>query len=162
MKIETTDIYRSLRLLLEKKFQDIKVQIKDVKNPHPPCLYIKFISGTNTQTATEYENNTCSFDIIYFSEQEKLQDLLSIEKELKKIFKYPLKIELMDKEKTTCYQEIDSISTNLNEDDYILNCTISLSVDQVNTEADPNSTDFENRYGEYDNEEFMEELELEI
>ena len=110
MKIETTDIYRSLRLLLEKKFQDIKVQIKDVKNPHPPCFYIKYISGTNTQTATEFDNNTCSFDIIYFSEQEKLQDLLSIERELKKIFKYPLKIELT----LNCLMDIITRKTLIN------------------------------------------------
>lgn len=162
MKIETTDIYRSLRLLLENKFPNIKVQIKDIKNPNPPCFYIKFIGGTTTQTATEFENNDCSFDIIYFSDVGTLQDLLLIEKTLKKIFKNPLKIELTDEEKTVCYQETDSISTNLNEDDYILNCTVSFSVDQLNTETDINSTDFENRYGEYDNEELMEELELEI
>lgn len=161
MKIEMTDIYRSIRLLLEQKFPNITIQKKDIKNPVPPCFYIKFISGTTIQSAIEFETNNCSFDVIYFSNDETLQDLLTIEKELKAIFKKPLKIELLDEE-TICYQEIDSISTNLNEDDYILNCTLSFSIEQFNADAEQNSTDFENRYDEYDNEETLEELDIEL
>ena len=147
--IETSDIYRSIRLLLEKAFPDIKVQIKDIKNPAPPCFYIKYVNDVNTQTASEYINDSIIFDVIYFSEKETLQDLLSIEKQLKKLFSKPLKIEI---ESSVQYQEIESISINLNENDYILNCTLNIQLDQ--------KMDEENRYDEYENDETMEELEI--
>ncbi len=155
MKIETSDIYRAIRRTLERYFPEIKVQIKDIKNPAPPCFYIKFIGNTTIQTALEFENNTCSFDIIYFSNIETLQDLLSVEKTLKSIFKKPLKVELLNG--ITQYQEIDSISINTNENDYILNCTISLSIDQL-----CNDDENENRYDEYENDEMLEELDITI
>lgn len=164
MKIETSDIYKALRLLLEKNFNNIDVQIKDKKNPKPPCFYVQYVDNTNTQTAAEYTNDSYVFAIIYFSQKETLQDLFFIEKNLKKILKNPLGIELIadDKTKKIQYQEIDSISINLNEDDYILNCTINISLDQLNTSDNLGITDFENRYNEFENDDLLEELEIEI
>lgn len=58
------------------------------------------------------------------------------------------------------YQEIDSIQFNLNEDDYDLHCMLSMTIDQSDrTEAQAGGT-FDNRYDEYDNNEFMKDLEL--
>ena len=153
--IETSDIYRSLRQLVENSFEH-KVQIKDLKNPKPPCFYVKYIDCNSRQTGTEFFNDSYVFDVIYFSQKETLQDLIKIEKTLKKIFSKPLKIELTDENGNTTvqYQEIENISTNFNEDDYILNCTLDISLDQQNKE------DTENRYGEYDNDELMEDLEI--
>ena len=166
MKIESSDIYRSIKFTLEKTFTGIKVQTKDRKNPNPPCFYIKYIDNTNTQTATEYENDSYAFAIEYFSKIEKLQDLLFVEKILKGIFKKPLKIILSDEGKNNIIQwvEIDSCAINLNEDDYILNCTINISLDQLIIKSSLGSTDFEDRYeiDGYENNENMEILEIEI
>lgn len=147
--IETSDIYRTLRQTLEKNFENIKVQIKDVKNPKPPCFYVKFINGVTRQSADEYMSDSIIFDVIYFSLDLTLKDLLSKEKLLKKIFSKPLKIQIGD---IVQYQEIESVSINLNEEDYILNCTLEISLNQ--------KADEDNRYEEYDNEEIMEELEI--
>ena len=149
MKIETSDIYRSIRQLLEKTFPDITVQIKDIKNPLPPCFYIKYVTDTSLQIASEYSNDSYVFDVIYFSELQTLQDLISVEKILKKIFSKPLKIAI---DNSVQYQEIDSVSINFNENDYIINCTLNISLDQ--------KSDTQNRYNEYDNEEFMDDLEI--
>ena len=108
--IETSDIYRTLRQTLEKNFENIKVQIKDVKNPKPPCFYVKFINGVTRQSADEYMSDSIIFDVIYFSLDLTLKDLLSKEKLLKKIFKKPLKIKLDDE--TVQYQEIENVSIN--------------------------------------------------
>ena len=137
MTIETADLYRSIKKRIEDNFENIPVQIKDKKNPNPPCFYIDFVSRVDTQTATEFENNSIIFDIVYFSDEQTLRDLTRKEKVLRRIFKKPLKIELTENEETTIqYQEIDSISINFNEDDYILNCSLTLSVDQYSDEYD--------------------------
>lgn len=150
--IEVTDIYRSIKELLEKTFEDIPVQIKDLKVPKPPCFYIKYVTGAGLQTAEEYKQDECSFDIIYFAKNEKLLDLLKIQKTLNLIFHKPLKIKLTSgTESKIQYQEIDNITTNLNEKDYVLNCTISMTVEQ--------KLDLENRFDEYDNDEIMDEME---
>ena len=154
--IKTSDIYRSFRKLLESNFENIPVQIKDIKNPKPPCIYIKYIGGTDSQTADQYTTSNISFDIIYFSGDETLKDLLSVENVFKKIFKKPVKIEVLGNGniEQTVYNEIDSISTSLDEDDYILHCMLSLAVNQLIPEAETN------KYDEYDNNELMEELEI--
>lgn len=150
--IEITDIYRSIRELLESNFMDIPVQLKDFKVPKPPCFYIKYISGTGKQTAEEYKEDNISIDIIYFAKNEKLLDLLKIQKELNVLFHKPLKIKLSDKSDSIIqYQEIEDITMNLNEEDYVLNCTITLNIEQ--------RLDLKNRYDEYDNEDLMDELE---
>lgn len=154
MTIETADLYRSIKKRIEDNFENIPVQIKDKKNPHPPCFYIDFVSRIDSQTATEYENNSIIFDIVYFSEEQTLRDLTRKEKVLRRIFKKALEIELTENNVNTVqYQEIDSISFNFNEDDYILNCTLNISLDQY---SDDFGTD------DSDNDYTMEELNLKI
>ena len=105
--IETTDIYRSIRNLLKENFPNITIQEKDKKTPNSPCFYIKYITGKTTQDASEIENTDCSFEIIYFAENEELLELLEIETKLKEILKKPLHIELTntnESEKQNQYQ----------------------------------------------------------
>lgn len=159
--IETTDIYRTLKELLESNF-DIKVQIKDKKTPVPPCFYIEFVTEKQTQTATEFESNKCSFDLVYFSKDETLLDLLIVKKKLGKLLGKPLKITLLDDDKTVQYQEIDDVECNLNEEDYVLNAVITLDINQ-STGSTPSykGVDYDNRHDdEVESDELMEELEI--
>lgn len=165
--IETEDIYRSIKLLLEENFTEIPVQIKDIKFPAPPCFYIKFISSSVSQSALEYEKETLSFDVIYFSKDETLLDLLEKKSALKKLFSKPLKIDLSDTTKlqdVTQWQEIDDITTSLNEEDYVLTCTLNINLNQYqgSQEQSENTsdTDFIDRYDEFKNEETIEEIEI--
>ena len=108
--IETSDIYRAINNLLTEQFPDIPVQDKNIKTPYPPCFYTQYITGTTTQIASEYEKTDCSFNIVYFSENLTIEDLITIEKKLKTIFKKPLKISFLDS-RNPQYQEIESIIT---------------------------------------------------
>lgn len=162
--IETTDIYRSIRERLEETFENIPVQTKDLKTPKPPCFYIKYVTGSGTQTAEEFCREDCSFDVIYFADEEKLLDLLNVKKKLGLIFKKPLKIKISDKSETKFqYQEIDSVSIYLNEEDYVLNCTLSMAVNQrfeYGEYGEYGGTG--NRFDEYENTENLEEIEYTI
>lgn len=153
--IEKNDIYKSIKKTLETN-SDVVVQNKDIKTPVPPCYYIKFINGQNKTTATDYIEDNVTFDIVYFSAEETLADLMEKEKLLKTLFSKPLKIECNNE--SVIYQEIDSIITSFNEDDYILNCKLEFNINQCVTDSE--SIDIINRYDEFDNEDYMEELEI--
>ncbi len=167
--IETADIYRSIRAVLEKEFPDILIQTKDIKTPVPPCFYVRFVTGVEQQTATEFVSEDCSFEVVYFAQYEALSELIEMKRRLRKVFNKPLKIELSETDATTGevlasgvqYQEIDSVTFSLNEEDYVLNCTLSLVLNQGLNAGANGGTDVLNRYDEYDNEEYMEEIELE-
>lgn len=161
--IETTDIYRSIKRLLETSFPDILIQTKDIKTPAPPCFYIKYITGKTTQSASEIEIANCSFEIVYFAYEESLLELLEVETKLKEILKKPLHIELTDEiasEKQNQFQEINDLSITLNEQDYVLSCVISIEIEQTTGAGCDTGTDFINRFDEYNNDEFMEDLEI--
>lgn len=152
--IEIADIYKSIKTRLEDN-SEIPIQIKDIKTPVPPCYYIKYINGKNTTTATDYVENNISFDVIYFSAEETLADLMEQEQLLKQIFSKPLKIEYQE---SVIYQEIDNITTSFNEDDYILNCKLEFNINQCVTDSE--SVDIINRYDEFENDEYIDELEI--
>lgn len=120
------DINRGIRTLLEEKFTDIPVQIKDIKNPKPPCFYIKAIADSSTQTAQLMETTNYSFSVIYFSKSETLEDLLSVKEELKRIFRQPLRVISYDNKDFFRYVEINSIESTLDEDSYILNVILNI------------------------------------
>lgn len=165
--IETADIYRAINELLEVEFPEIPVQDKDKKTPFPPCFYTQYVAGTTTQTAIEYETTSCSFNIVYFSAEQTIEDLINIEKKLKTIFKKPLKINFTD-DRRPQYQEIENITTTPDEDNYTLNCSLNFSIDQLISDeidveidiAGVGVTDFIDRYDEFNNEEYIEELEI--
>jgi len=150
--IETSDIYKSIKTVLENNFEET-IQEKDIKTPVPPCFYIKYINSVNTQSATEYIEKKVNFDIIYYSAEETMADLVEKEQTLNTIFTNPLKIA-----DTNTFQEIDSITITFNETDYILNCRLEFIINQCIGESE--TTDIINRYGEIENDEYIEELEI--
>lgn len=159
--ITVIDLYRNIKSTLERTFPTIPVQIKDKKNPRMPCFYIKLISETSTLTAVEFESNSISFDVIYFAENEELLELLEIQKKLKTLFTKPLQVTKYNEEDIT-FVEIDNINFSLNEDDYVLNCTLDIEITQ---EIETNLHDrYELPDGHkgipQDSDEVMEEFEL--
>lgn len=125
------DIYRALKETLVKHFnKKIKVQIKDIKNPSPPCFYIKPGNDNNSQTASDFETTDYLYSIIYISNTETLEDLLTIKERLKNIFKKPLKVVSYDDPEDVMYVEIDSVDITLNEEDYFLNTSLSMQIIQ--------------------------------
>jgi hypothetical protein len=160
--IDTINIYKSIRERLEAYFPDVNCQIKDVKNviAGQPCFYIKFVAEKTNLNNLAYERNVSSFDVIYFSGEKTSLDLLSKKRILKTLFKKPLNVEEV-------WVEIESIDFNLNEDDYILNCTLDFDfVQQIeNVTDDTTGNDVVNytntRYeGDYYNDEMMDELTI--
>lgn len=159
--ITVIDLYRNIKSTLEKTFPNIPVQIKDIKNPRMPCFYIKVIGETSTLTAVEFENDTISFDVIYFAKDDELLEILSIQKQLKTLFTKPLQVTKFN-EVDIIFVEINNISFNVNEDDYVLNCTIDIELIQEI------ETDLHDRYElpdgykgiPQDSKEIMEELEI--
>lgn len=150
--IDSRDIYRVIKETLEANIKDIKVQTKDIKNPRPPCLYIKPITDTNNQTASEYETVNYSYAVIYFSEVATLEDLLDVKERLKKIFKKPLKVVAYDDEEDVNYLDVSNLSFTLDEDDYFLNAVLNIEHIQPLGVA---------RF-ESENTEIMEEMELTV
>lgn len=148
--VDSIDIYRSIREVLEKNFKKIKVQSKDFKNPRPPCFYVKSVGDISSQSATEYENNSFSYSVIYFSKTQTLEDLITVKESLKKIFKKPLKVVAYDDPEDTNYIEINSINTTMDEMGYMLNCVLDIEHIQKMTVERYEST----------NNELMEEMEF--
>lgn len=150
--IDSMDIYRALRETLEKNFKKIKVQTKDIKNPRPPCFYIKLITDNGNQTASEFETTTYSYAVIYFSKKETVEDLLTVKEGLKKIFKKPLQVIAFEDPEDINYVEINGVNTNLDEDGYVLTLTLAIEHTQ------PLGVE---RF-ESENNEIMDEMELNI
>lgn len=127
--ITVIDLYRNIKSTLERTFPTIPVQIKDIKNPRMPCFYIKVISESSTLTAVEFESDSISFDVIYFAKDDELLELLEIQNQLKTLFTKPLQVTKFNQE-DIIFIEIDNIAFNLNEDDYVLNCTLDIELIQ--------------------------------
>lgn len=152
--LDSMDIYRALKMTLEKNFksQKIKIQTKDIKNPRPPCFYVTSVSDNNYQTAAEYMTTDFLYSVIYFSGKQTLEDLLTVKEALKKIFTKPLKVTSYDNPEDINYLEIDSVNITIDEDDYFLNASLTIQgIWPLSTE----------RYDSTNNE-LMENMELEI
>lgn len=150
--IDTMDIYRALKETLTENFEDIPVQTKDIKNPAPPCFYIRLAADNTAQTADFFETSTYSFAVIYFSQEETILDLLTIKEQLKTLFQKPLAVSAYDDEEEINYVEINNVSADINEDDYILTCM--LEIEHTQTLA---AERFES-----ENEEYIESVNLNI
>lgn len=151
--IDSMDIYRALKETLEKQFnKKIKVQTKDIKNPRPPCFYIKPGNDNNSQTASDFETTDYLYFIIYISKTETLEDLLTVKEGLKKAFKKPLKVVSYDDPEDVMYVEIDSVDITINEEDYFLNTSLSMQIIQPLGVDRFDST----------NDELMENMEMEV
>ena len=148
------DIYRALKTTLETQFSSdyISVEVKDIKNPIPPCFYIKPVSDNNSQTAVDYSTTDYLFSLIYISGAETLEDLLTVKEKLKKAFIEPLAVQSYDDNDDLHYVEINNLDITLNEDEYFFNASLSMQVTQPLPVKRFN----------YDTNYLMEEMELEI
>jgi len=138
--IYETDIIKGLTERITKFFPEIKIENQDIKNITNvrPCFFVRNIMTVDNQTAADYELNNYSFEIIYFSTytNKGYLELLQTKKTLKAILKKPLKIikNWVDVNANnftkTSFVEINSLSTNLNEDDYVLNAVLNINIEQ--------------------------------
>ncbi len=124
-----TDFYRAIKKVLESNFKNIPVQIKDKKNPRPPCFYIQVLTPSSTQSAAEYKEQIFTFVITYFSKDETLIDLLEIQSKLEEFFENPLLVGKFEQE-DLFFVEVNELDFALNEDDYILECTLTYNIIQ--------------------------------
>ena len=150
--ITTQNIYKAIRTRLTADLPTITTQIKDVKNPAPPCLYIQYVSVNENEIASDTINTITSFAIVYFSDKKTLLDMLQVEQSLRKSFKKPLKVEFLNGQSTESrFLDVTSINSAINETDYILTVTLDFNFYQA--------TDVDNPYDDYINTDTMEILE---
>lgn len=125
--IGTIELYKAIRERLEENFPNVLVEQKDIKNIKRPSFYIQYVGKNFEQQAVEYYEDRISFNIIYFSKEEKLLELLEIEESFLKAFKAPLKI---PDDKYIVEVQKDAMQSNLNEEDYYINLTIDFNLMQ--------------------------------
>ena len=125
--ISTIELYEAIRERLESAFPNITVQQKDIKNILRPSLYIQYVGKNLEKTAKEYFSDKISFNIIYFSKEEQILELLEIEEAITKAFSAPL---IIRDDKSIVEVEKDALQSNLNEEDYFLNATMDFTLTQ--------------------------------
>ena len=138
--ISTIELYRATKERLEKEFPNILVQQKDIKNIIRPSFYIQYVGKTLEKQAVEFWDDRISFNIVYFAKEDKLLELLEIEEHFVGAFKAPLMIQ---DDKYIIVVEKNSLNSNLNEEDYILNLTIDFNLMQRMSD-DETGEDMEN------------------
>lgn len=176
--ITTQNIYKAIKQRLSDDFSDITNSVKDIKNPDRPCFYVEYIESHDREVANNTIETTCSFDIVYFSDNRTLLDLTEIEKRLRmslrkplkvfKIFNEPLNISEIESdtvdellgvrinnfaagdEQIFGFLDVKDIDISIDEDDYILECSIGFEF--------LHSANIGNPYEEYDNYELMNDL----
>ena len=144
--IYETDIIKGLTQRLTKFFPKVKIENQDIKNclNKRPCFFVRNITSVDNQSAVNYELNNSSFEIIYFSTfiNKGYLELLQTKRLLKASLNKPLSIvkTWQDADKnnfTKTYSvEINSLSTNTNEDDYVLNAIAAIKIEQEIDYAD--------------------------
>lgn len=150
--IDSMDIYRALKDTLTAQFNNIEVQTKDIKNPRPPCFYIKPVADSNSQTAADFETTDYIFSIVYISGTETLEDLLTVKEGIKRSFLNPLAVTSFDDNEDIHYVEINNLDITLNEDEYFFTASLSMQVTQpLSVKRFDSNTQYQ-----------MEEMELEI
>lgn len=150
--IDSMDIYRALKDTLTAQFNNIEVQTKDIKNPRPPCFYIKPVADNNSQTAADFETTDYIFSIVYISGTETLEDLLTVKEGIKRSFLNPLAVTSFDDNEDIHYVEINNLDITLNEDEYFFTASLSMQVTQpLSVKRFDSNTQYQ-----------MEEMELEI
>lgn len=125
--ISTIELYEAIRERLESTFPNITVQQKDIKNIMRPSLYIQYVGKNLEKTAKEYFSDKISFNIIYFSKEEQILELLEVEEAITKAFNAPL---IIRDDKSIVEVEKDALQSNLNEEDYFLNATMDFTLTQ--------------------------------
>lgn len=123
----TIELYKAIRERLELAFPKILIQQKDIKNITRPSFYIQYVGKSFDKQAQEYFEDRISFNVVYFSQNESLLELLEIEETFTIAFDAPLRV--ADGENIVEVEK-DSIQSNLNEEDYYLNLTIDFILTQ--------------------------------
>ena len=166
--ITAANIYKAIKIRLEFFFSDIKLQIKDIKTINPPCVYIELANSNRKEIANETFEATYGFNIVYFSKDETLKDLIQKQNIINKAFKKPLKVvyysnfneELSPYIK---YLDITSLSFELDETNYILSCGLNFNFIEPqeiytnNEKLEENKTPYENEA--LSNKEYMTQIE---
>ena len=152
--ITTQDIYTALKTRLSTDFSDITNQIKDLKNPERPCIYVEYVESHDREVAEDTIETNSQFNIVYFSEEQTLLDLTNIEKRLRQSLKKPLSVEyaVSNNESVIKFLDFTEIECEVFEDDYILECSFAFNFLQ--------NADVNNPYDEYENNEIMYELDI--
>lgn len=127
--INSIDIYRAIKELLKEKFTDINILTNGIKTPTPPCFYINSVADNFSKTATDFFRTIYVFSIVYFSDSEETQDLLTIKDSLKQVFLKPLKVCSEDSSDIS-YIDVKHCSIRFNEENTGFNATIRLEVTQ--------------------------------
>ena len=159
--ITSDNIYKAIKTRLKQIFKATELQIKDIKNIAPPCLYIQYVNSSDKEVANETYNTTCLFNVVYFADSEKLLNLLEVENRLKKAFKKVLPVYYVNNFGETVRKFIKpEVHSDPDENEYI--SSVSLSFDFIQ-DADIdyiNGANDEYNTGEYDNPETMDILDL--
>ena len=159
--ITSDNIYKAIKTRLKQIFKATELQIKDIKNIAPPCLYIQYVNSSDKEVANETYNTTCLFNVVYFADSEKLLNLLEVENRLKKAFKKVLPVYYVNNFGETVRKFIKpEVNSDPDENEYI--SSVSLSFDFIQ-DADIdyiNGANDEYNTGEYDNPETMDILDL--
>lgn len=137
--LDSMDIHRGIREVLEANFPEITIQTKDIKTPTPPCFYIKSVADNNEKTAMDFVTTKFLFSVVYFSEQETQEDLLTVKEQFKRLFLKPLKVTAYNNSSDENYIEINRCNITLDEDNYFFNGTIELEITQRLDYQDENS-----------------------
>lgn len=135
--ISTIEIYKAIRERLEETFPNVLVEQKDIKNIKRPSFYIQYVGKNFDKQAVEYYEDRISFNIIYFSAQEKLLELLEIEEAFTKAFNAPL---MIPDDTYIVRVEKNAIQSNLNEEDYYINLTIDFNLMQRMSDEETGDT----------------------
>lgn len=159
--INTDNIYKAIKTRLKQIFKATELQIKDIKNISPPCLYIQYVNSSDREVANDTYNTTCLFNIVYFADADTLINLLDVEKRLKKAFKKALPVTYENNLGETVRKFIKpEVNSDPDENEYILSVSLSFDfiqdadIDYINGANDEFDT------GEFNNPETMDILDL--
>lgn len=130
--IYETDIIRELSKRIKKYFPGTKVENQDIKNclKDRPCFFVRSIQTVDTQTAVKYELNSFNLEVIYFAKENNkgYLELLQTKRLLKAILNKPLKVVKSGK---ASFIEIETNTSSINEDDYVLNSVLEIKLEQL-------------------------------
>ena len=153
MTITSANIYKAIRTRLTTDISSVTTIIKDFKNPQPPCFYIEYNSSSDSIVANNTTQTSYDFSVYYFSADKTLIDLTNFDKVLRKSFLKPLKIEYTENEINKKHYADAILSTDIDEDDYIVQLDLTYNVYY--------DSEVENPYDEPVNDHKMMILELE-
>ena len=130
--ITTANINKAIVETLRANFSEVTI-VKDLKNPKEPCFYVEYISSNDSIAANNTLSSRYVFNIIYYSKERTLIDLVQIESRLKDIFAYPLRVQYTEHSVNGVqYLNLSSMDSEVDETDYYLEFEIEYNFNQNN------------------------------